>query len=48
MRQFEKVLRGGYWFLDHRHCRSAYFYSFCPDFAVNDSGFRVCCLLVKQ
>jgi formylglycine-generating enzyme required for sulfatase activity len=39
-----RVLRGGSWDRYPVNCRSAYRYGNHPAFALNDFGFRVCCL----
>jgi len=36
------VLRGGSWYFDASHCRSAYRDWRTPDFRGADFGFRVC------
>jgi formylglycine-generating enzyme required for sulfatase activity len=39
-----KLLRGGSWYDDPRHCRSAYRMDLRPDGRYEFIGFRVCCL----
>jgi formylglycine-generating enzyme required for sulfatase activity len=38
-----RVRRGGSWYVDLRHCRSAFRFGFSPGSRVDDKGFRVAC-----
>ncbi|OLP18944.1 hypothetical protein BST81_08510 [Leptolyngbya sp. 'hensonii'] len=39
-----RVIRGGSWDNDPRHCRSAFRFDYSPDVRSNDIGFRVVCI----